>query len=324
MADQSRPVTGYPAFSAAAAAHHPNGYPNTATAYPYPAPPPPNNQASYFHVAGNPYYSNPYASQQRATFVHRFFAFLIGSILITGIIVFIMWLVLRPQIPQFRVETLTLSNFNVSTNSLISGNWDARFVARNPNSKITLYYDQIEAAIFYKSDSISETTLPPFVQGKKNETTIRATFASLTAYLDGRDSINGERDHGKVNFNLRMMTRVRFQAGSWWARRRILRVYCPNLTIGVSANSGNGTLVGGSKQCNVGAQLCHYSELVGPSVEFEIVFLWGTGPTSPEAVEVPSVDVRMYPLDSQRNSLMSAGEKAREASNAAERGLLLR
>ncbi|KAK9058841.1 hypothetical protein SSX86_007791 [Deinandra increscens subsp. villosa] len=70
-----------------------------------------------------------------------------------------------------------------------------------------------------------------------------------------------------------------------------------------------------------GAQLCHYSELVGPSVEFEIVFLWGTGPTSPEVVEVPSVNVRMYPPDSERNSLLPAGEKAREASNAAERGI---
>ncbi|KAL8210215.1 hypothetical protein R6Q57_006947 [Mikania cordata] len=252
MADQSRPVTGYPAYSGAG--HQPNGYPNTATAYPYVAPPPhpPQNQGTYFHVAGNPYYSNPYASQPRATFVHRFFACLIGSILITGIIIFIMWLVLRPQIPQFRVETLTLSNFNISTNSLISGNWDARFTARNPNSKITLYYNQIEAAIFYKSDSISETTVPPFVQGTKNETTLRATFASLTAYLDDRDSINGERNRGAVNFNLRMMTRVRFQAGSWWARRRILRVYCPNLPVGVSANSSSGSLVGGSKQCSVG------------------------------------------------------------------------
>lgn len=252
MADQSRPVTGYPAHSTAG--HHPTGYPNTATAYPYVAPPPhaPQNQGTYFHVAGNPYYSDPYASQQRATFVHRFFAVLVGSILITGIIIFIMWLILRPQIPEFRVETLTLSNFNVSSNSLISGNWDARFIVRNPNSKITLYYDQIEAAVFYKSDSISETTVPPFVQGTKNETSIRATFASLSAYIDNRDSINSDRNHGTVNFNVRIMARVRFKASSWWARRRILRVYCPNLSIGVSSNSNVGSLVGGSKQCSVG------------------------------------------------------------------------
>ncbi|KAK1418927.1 hypothetical protein QVD17_28080 [Tagetes erecta] len=245
MADQSRPVTGYPAYPTTT---------TTTTAYPYTAPPPhpPQNQSTYFHVTGNPYYSNPYASQQRATFIHRFFAFLIGSILITGIIIFIMWLILRPQIPQFRVETLNLSNFNISSNSLISGNWEARFTARNPNSKITLYYDQIEAAIFYKSDSISETSVPPFVQGTKNETTLKATFASLGGYLDSKDSINGEMKSGKVGFNLRMITRVRFQAGSWWARRRILRVYCPDLAVGVNGNGSNGSLVGGYRRCSVG------------------------------------------------------------------------
>ncbi|KAL4567643.1 hypothetical protein LXL04_023232 [Taraxacum kok-saghyz] len=250
MADpeQSRPVTGYPAHSA-------TGYPNTATAYPYVAAPPnaPQNQGTYFHVAGTRYHSDPYASQQRATFVHRFFAILIGSILITGIIIFTMWLILRPQIPQFRVETLTLSNFNISSNSLVAGDWDAHFIVRNPNSKITLYYDQIEAAVFHKSDSISETTVPPFVQATKNQTAIKATFASLTAYVDDRDSINSERSHGTITFNIRMIARVRFRAGGWWARRRILRVYCPNLSIGISSNSNGGTLVGGgSKECRVG------------------------------------------------------------------------
>ncbi|MFS7926428.1 putative Late embryogenesis abundant protein, LEA_2 subgroup [Helianthus anomalus] len=243
MADQSRPVTGYPATTT-------TGHPTTtATAYPYITPPPQN---PYFHVTNNPYY-NPYAPPPRATtFVHRFFAFLIGIILTTGVIIFIMWLVLRPQIPQFRVETLTLTNFNVSSNSLVSGNWDARFVATNPNSKIVLYYDEIEAAVYYKSDSISETTVAPFVQGVKNETKIRAMFASLTAYVDGRDGISGERSRGTVGFNLRMVSRVRFQAGSWWARRRVLRVYCPNLSVRVDGNGGNGSLVGGSKECSVG------------------------------------------------------------------------
>lgn len=140
----------------------------------------------------------------------------------------------------------------MSSDSLISGNWDARFTARNPNSKITLYYDHVEAAVFYKSESIAETTVPPFVQGKKNETVVRATFASLSAYVNDRNGINSERARGTVDFNLRMVARVRFKAGAWWARRRILRIYCPNLSVGVSANSTAGSLTGGSKHCRVG------------------------------------------------------------------------
>ncbi|KVI08056.1 NDR1/HIN1-like protein 10 [Cynara cardunculus var. scolymus] len=245
MADQSRPVTGYPAPPAS------NGYPTTApTAYPYVAQPRPN-QGSYFNVSG-PYYSDPYATQQRATFIRRIFAIIIACVIIIGTIVFIMWLVLRPQVPQFRVDSLTLSNFNLSSNSLISGNWDARLTVRNPNSKIVLYYDHIEAAVFYKSESISETTVPPFVQGKKNETAVRATFASLSAYVEDRNGINDERARGTVYFNLRMVARVRFKAGAWWARRRILKIYCPSLPVGVSANSSAGSLDGGSKNCRVG------------------------------------------------------------------------
>lgn len=90
------------------------------------------------------------------------------------------------------------------------------------------------------------------MQGRKNETTLKATFASLGGYVEGKDGINGEIKSGKVGFNLRMITRVRFQAGSWWARRRILRVYCPDLAVGVNGNGSSGSLVGGFRRCSVG------------------------------------------------------------------------
>ncbi|XP_076924064.1 NDR1/HIN1-like protein 1 [Bidens hawaiensis] len=238
MADPTRPVIGYPAPPAS------NG--TAYAAHPTQNPPP-----TYFNVSSNPYYSNhPAANQQRVTFLRRLFAVIIGFIII-GTILFIMWLVLRPQLPQFRVETLTLDKFNVS-NSMVSGNWDARFTVRNPNSKINLYYTHVEAAVFYKMDSIAETSVPPFDQGKKNETGVRATFASVSAYVDDWDGISNERGRGSVEFNLKMVARVKFKAGAWWDRRRIVRVYCPNLLVGVSENSLNGTLTGGPRQCRVG------------------------------------------------------------------------
>lgn len=96
------------------------------------------------------------------------------------------------------------------------------------------------------------TTLPPFVQGKKNETVVQATFVSVSEYFDDPNGINAEKGRGNVVFNLRMVGRVRFKAGGWWTRRRILRVYCPDLGVGVSGNSSSGSLSGGSKNCRVG------------------------------------------------------------------------
>lgn len=256
MSDQSRPpVTGYPAAGYPQQQQpgtipngHPTNYPTAGTAYPYAAPPP---QGSYYNT--NPYYADPYAAQ-RTTFVRRIVAVLIASIIITGTIVFIVWLVLRPQVPEFRVDSVTLSNFNISNNSLITGNWDVRFTVRNPNGKITLGYDDIEAYMFYKSETLAETTVPPFVQGTKNETNVRATFAASSTYLAQRyvDEINSNRAGGSVNFVVRMVARVRFKAGAWRARRRFLKVYCGDLQVGVSANSAGGSLLSGSRQCRAG------------------------------------------------------------------------
>ncbi|PWA69616.1 Late embryogenesis abundant protein, LEA-14 [Artemisia annua] len=142
-----------------------------------------------------------------------------------------MWLILRPQVPQFRVQSFTLSNFNES-NNLVTGNWDASLDVRNPNDKIVLYYDHLEAAVFYKGESIAVTTVAPFMQGKKNETSVKASFAALNAYVNNGNGIKGSGG-SVVEFNLRMVARVRFKAGAWWARRRILRIYCPDLNLPV-------------------------------------------------------------------------------------------
>ncbi|KAJ8558429.1 hypothetical protein K7X08_005195 [Anisodus acutangulus] len=116
---------------------------------------------------------------------------------------------------------MSVSNLNLS-NSLISANWDLRFTVRNPNKKMTLYYDDIAAAVFYDYVSLSDTTVPPFYQEKRVETSQKAGFASSGSYVERRvfDEMNSERDRrGSIGFNVRMVARVRFKAGAWRARR---------------------------------------------------------------------------------------------------------
>ncbi|CAK9174812.1 unnamed protein product [Ilex paraguariensis] len=253
MNDQhSRPVTGYPAATPAQPSTNPNGYSTTNTAYPYVAPPPPHHP----YYAQNPYYhqQNPYAAQ-RATFIRRIFAVIIAAFIITGTIIFIVWLILRPRLPEFRVGSVAVSNFNLSSStSLISGNWDVGFTVRNPNKKIKLYYDHIDARVFHGSDSLAATTVPPFYQTTRNMTTIKASFAASGAYVDRRvvDGINSERNSGSVSFDVSMVAMVRFKAGAWRPRRRFLRVFCGDLRVGLTGNGNRGSLIGGASQCRVG------------------------------------------------------------------------
>ncbi|WMV55990.1 hypothetical protein MTR67_049375 [Solanum verrucosum] len=256
MNDPNRPVTGYPA--AGAPPPNPNGYggaahqqPPIGTAYPYAAPPP----ASAVYYPNNPYYqpNNPYDAQ-RNTFLRRVIGMAIAAMVIAGTFVFILWLILRPRIPEFRVDSLSVSNLNL-TNSLISGKWDLRFTVRNPNKKMTLYYDDVAAAVFYDDVSLSDTTVPPFFQEKRAETARQASFATAGAYVNNRafDQMNKERSRkGAIGFNVRMVARVRFRAGAWRARRRFVRVYCKDLSVEVGSNNSSGTLLGGARQCRVG------------------------------------------------------------------------
>lgn len=239
--NRNRPVTGYPA---------PNGYstnpPPPATAYPY--------------YQNNPYQPQNYHqydpdSVRRAACLRRIFAFVIGLVVIFGAITFIVWLVLRPQLPEFRVDSLSLSNFSLGNDSLISFTSQIRLTARNPNKKMTLQYDHIQAFVFYRDESLSDTTVPPFSQDTKNETSFTANFAAAGSFVDKRvlDGINGERANGgSVNFNLRMLSRVRFEAKAWKTRKRFLKVFCGDLTVGLSTNVRSAQLTGGPKQCRVG------------------------------------------------------------------------
>ncbi|KAL3530331.1 hypothetical protein ACH5RR_009653 [Cinchona calisaya] len=245
MADPSRPVTGYPA-------------PNTTG-----QPPPPSNTSYPYAAPTSTYYDQQYypANYQpdpdairRAILLRRLFGILIACVIIIGTILFIIWLVLRPRLPAFRVDSFSVTNFNISSSTLLSANFDVGITARNPNTKITLAYDVIEAGVYFRGYSLSETTLPPFTQSKKNETSFRADFAAVRAYVNGDavNGINGQSKNGNVVFNLRMVMTVRFKAGVWRDRRRVLRVVCGDLSVGVSSNSTNGTLLGGARQCRSG------------------------------------------------------------------------
>ncbi|XP_057770742.1 NDR1/HIN1-like protein 10 [Salvia miltiorrhiza] len=203
----------------------------------------PNQQQNYQYDA---------KSVRRATCLRRIFAFVIGLIVIFGTATFIVWLILRPQLPEFRVDSLSISNFTLGNDLLISFTSEIKLTAKNPNKKMKLGYDHIETAIYYQSYSLSETTVAPFYQGTKNETSLTVRFAAAGSFLEkvAVDEITGERGkNDNVNFNLRMLSRVRFEAKVWRTRRRFLKVFCGDLVLGLPTSGRSEVLTGGPRQC---------------------------------------------------------------------------
>lgn len=216
-----------------------------ASGYPYPYDPPQQSNANGYQ---NHYYAphhNP-----RAILIRRLFIASMVLLLILGLILVLYFGLVSPQLPYAYVNSLSLSNFNVSNNHL-TGNWDLQVRFQNPNSKMSLYYNAVVCTLYYNRDSLSETRLQPFDQGKKDETPINATLSVSRTYVDARlaDSIGKERAaEGSVEFDLRMTSSVTFRYGVY-RRRRYVTVYCYDVAVGVPANSSSGKMVGSAKRC---------------------------------------------------------------------------
>ncbi|CAN1747608.1 NDR1/HIN1-like protein 10 [Linum perenne] len=239
------PATGYP-IPPNQQRPNPNGYPHPppGTAYPYQAPPQPSN----------PYYYNPaaYTVPGPTTLCRRL---LLGFIVVTAIfftILFISWIVIRPRVPSFHLTSFSLSSFNSSGHQL-SGAWAARFEVFNPNKKMDIEYDEIQAFVFFRRQSLTQNRLQPFLQQRKNLTVMETQFSIINTFVDQwvSDAVDAEKKRGSLTFDLKVVADVGFRVGELRSRRRLLRVDCYDLTVTLPGSHGSGNLTKAPRRCDV-------------------------------------------------------------------------
>ncbi|KAK4784909.1 hypothetical protein SAY86_001598 [Trapa natans] len=245
MAENPRPpATGYPVPPSGA---YTNGYPPAVsnTAYTYAAP-----QYSNYQYHGQLQQQYP----RRSAFMRYFLVVVIAFFIITGCIFFIVWLVFRPRIPEFSVQSVKVSNFSVVDTMHVSGTWQVGLLLVNPNKKMKISYGTINAELYYNSEFITLTLIPPLDQDTRNQTALDALFSADNAYVQPRavSDLNSDRAKGNVAFQIKGEARIRFSSGWWRVRRRELRFWCVDLAVGLSSSS-NGTvnLTDGKRNCKV-------------------------------------------------------------------------
>ncbi|VFQ71428.1 unnamed protein product [Cuscuta campestris] len=150
--------------------------------------------------------------------------------------------------PDFRADSLSVSDFNISSSNLVAGNWDLRFTVRNPNGRKTVInYEHIRAEIFYGKVPLAETVLKPFSQEPKNETSLEARFFANGTFVD--DWIV-ERLNEDMEFNVRFYASVSLKAGWQRSEEQDFTVYCKNLKVTVDGGGSHGSSdSGGPKRC---------------------------------------------------------------------------
>uniref|UniRef100_A0A0C9S8T2 TSA: Wollemia nobilis Ref_Wollemi_Transcript_10520_1368 transcribed RNA sequence n=1 Tax=Wollemia nobilis TaxID=56998 RepID=A0A0C9S8T2_9CONI len=234
-AEHNKPATGYPAATApgqpsyamgpgpAYSGGYPQSYPQAYPAYPQPYP------------AANPY--NGRFDRGNNFFFRRILAIVITLAVLAGIAILITWLVLRPHRPKFYVESATVTRMNLTGNSLDS-KMEFNVSSRNPNKKIGIFYDAINAKALFDSQMIAFNRLEEFYQGHKNTTVLTCPLSSNSLLLEGSGSgdLSSDLSKKKVKMTIKLEAWIRFKVGGWTTRHYDMEVYCD-----VAIDEWNGT-----------------------------------------------------------------------------------
>ncbi|CAN1306621.1 NDR1/HIN1-like protein 1 [Linum perenne] len=234
------PPAGYPA-------PYPPGQPG---GYPYP-PPNYNNYptqappAAYYNHTGYP------NQQELNAYTSLIRGFLIGMMILFFLMfasTIVVWAVLRPEPPEFQVESLTVKKFSAKPSSFAAG-FEANVTARNPNKKIALYFSRIETFMFFERQALADSFADPFGLEKGAEGKLTTWMAANSTAEEEREEENEavgematEFKKGEVVFSLMMAVRTTFKSDTWWMRRSTVRVFCEELKVRFVGKTGDGGL----------------------------------------------------------------------------------
>ncbi|XVE59635.1 hypothetical protein DITRI_Ditri05aG0061900 [Diplodiscus trichospermus] len=152
--------------------------------------------------------SPPPQIQPRTCYRFLFVAFSFWLIMSVTVVILFAY-VLRPKLPDFSSQPLSLSNF-VASNQSVGARWSAQFHVSNPNKKFSFCYEDVVSLIFHKDSLLTERRIGPFTQGRHNVTTVEVRYSVVDCFVEGKvvDEMNGEMSRGQIKFNVQVSADV--------------------------------------------------------------------------------------------------------------------
>lgn len=219
-------------------------------AYYGPSIPPP---AKSYHRHGRGSSCNP-CSCLFGCLCNCFFKIIFTLLIILGVIALVLWLVLRPNKVKFYVTDATLTQFDLSTtNNTIFYDLALNMTIRNPNKRIGIYYDSIEARAMYQGQRFASTNLEPFYQGHKNTSSLRPVFKGQSLVLLGdreKSNYNNEKNLGVFEMEVKLYMRIRLKVG--WIKTHKIK---PKIECDFKVPLGSN---GRSSSANFEETRCHF------------------------------------------------------------------
>ncbi|KAG5072811.1 hypothetical protein GLYMA_03G201500v4 [Glycine max] len=159
---------------------------------------------------------------------------LVALIVLVGLAVLIFWLVVQPRSFKFHVTEADLTQFDYYTNNnTLHYNMVLNFTARNPNKKLNIYYDKVEALAFYEDVRFASydviTHMNSFRQYKKSSSPMSAVFTGQQLLMLNNDQVsefNQDRNTGVYDIYVKLYFRMRFRLGDFISNDYKPKVKC--------------------------------------------------------------------------------------------------
>ncbi|KAK7244833.1 hypothetical protein RIF29_39660 [Crotalaria pallida] len=179
------------------------------------------------------------------------FKLILTIIFVVGIAVFLFWLIVRPNRVKVHVTDATLTQFNYTTNNNnLHYNLSFNVTIRNPNKRLGIYYDHIEAQPFYQDARFDSKVLEPFYQGHKTTNELNAAFNGqhlVVLNADQVSELNKEKSEGVYDIELKIYLRIRFKLGKLKTGKLKPKIEC-DLRVPLTTSTNGNSVPGGGFQ----------------------------------------------------------------------------
>lgn len=135
------------------------------------------------------------------------------------ILIFILCIIFSTYAPSFRVMSITISKFNVTTHAEeLTTTFNIKGILENPNLAYSVRYQSLNLALWFDSFTIASATikqLPFSIQGQ-TDTPVRVQFAMARRRLPSSLAsviVAQQNYHGSVDFGVTMVVRFRYKFG---------------------------------------------------------------------------------------------------------------
>ncbi|OVA07411.1 Late embryogenesis abundant protein [Macleaya cordata] len=136
-------------------------------------------------------------------------------LIIIGITAGILYAVFRPKLPDYSIDRLRITDFQLNTDSSLYARFAVSIIAKNPNKKIGIYYeDGSNLSVWYTKTKLCEGSLPKFYQGHRNTTVMDVALTGQTK--NGSELLTtllAQQQTGSIPLNVRVKVPVKVKLG---------------------------------------------------------------------------------------------------------------